>query len=248
MRRHRLRLHDHGPLPPDPGPLWPLPDPPRDGGHATVHAGGHRRHRQGHQRPAAAGDRGPHGARQHLPSPPPAGGGGGGRSRRPAPLHGLGRSAAHRLGRLPGVQPRGHQPDRRRRGRLPLTPRRVPHRPDPRALHGHPGGAGGRCGHGLRPVPPLPRQRGHGGRGLPAHPSLAGALRRLPRRRRAGAVRDRAGRLLPPSARRIGPDRGGDGPARHRRGGGERGRAGRGDAPGDTGGGPAAAGGVVPTI
>ena len=45
-------------------------------------------------------------ARQHLPPVAAPGARGDREARRPAPLHGLGAADPHRLGRLPGVQPR----------------------------------------------------------------------------------------------------------------------------------------------
>ena len=63
--------------------------------------------------------------RQHLSSVPAARARGRPRAGRPAPLHGLGRADPHRLGRLPGLQPVKLPQDRRGRGRVPLSRRRL---------------------------------------------------------------------------------------------------------------------------
>ena len=82
---------------------------PRRFSHAYVHARGHLRHGEGdHHRPAARA-RQPGGAREHLPLGHAPRRGAGGRSRGHPPLHELRRPHAHRLRRLPSIQPRRHR-------------------------------------------------------------------------------------------------------------------------------------------
>ena len=172
--------------------------------------------------------------RQHLPPVPLARRRADRRARRPAPVHGLGPGADHRLRRLSGLLARPRQRrrrdqgpagrlrgrrrgDRDRRARRPLSllHRRL------RAVHGAggvDGGAGGaRLRHRarLRRVHPVSRRpRLH--RAIDrAHPPLARSLPRLARRARArdpGGVRDR------PGGRARGPAAGVGGGGRRGRG------------------------------
>ena len=104
-------------------------------------------------------------------------------ARRPAPVHELAARHPDRLGRLPGVQPARAADDRRRRGHVPLAPRRQRAAPDARAGDGDPGGARQRHRDGLRRVPAVGRaaRRDRGGDG--AHEPLGAALPRGAERR-----------------------------------------------------------------
>jgi len=91
------------------------------------------------------------GARQHLPPARAAGRGRGGPARRPAPLHGLGPAAAHRLGRIPGVLARGVADGQRRRRRVSEPRGRVAPLPDAGARRGDPVDPRRRRRDGIRP-------------------------------------------------------------------------------------------------
>ncbi len=95
------------PRTPPPRARRPPAHPPRlarnPGLHARRHAGDGQGPDPGHAPRRGVAD----GPRQHVSPRPPAGRGGRRRARRPAPVHGLGRPDPHRLGRLPGLQPRG---------------------------------------------------------------------------------------------------------------------------------------------
>ncbi len=134
-------------------------------------------------------------------------------ARRPAPVHGLGRARAHRLRRLPGVQPRPAGSRRRRRRRhVPLDLRRSTHRLTPEGAVAHPGAARRRHPDAARRVPAA---------AVAARGRCASAVDRTLRlgraraggaapARRPGAVRHRAGRhrpRAPPSARAQRPSR-----------------------------------------
>ena len=219
-----VQLHRRGGRLSDRGPGRALRDPARPRPDARLHAGGDAGHGEVPRPHGAARPGGPDGARQHLPPLPAPRGGDGGPPGRPAPLHGLGRSPAHRLRRLPGLQPGPPAPPGRGRGHLPLPHRRQRAPPDPRG--GHPGSGAARGGrdHGLRRVPGGPRHLRAHPRGPRPHPALGRALPAGPHPPRPGPVRDRPGGPLrrPAPAGRPGHRRPGLPRLRHR--GGQRGR------------------------
>ena len=108
--------HDHrGPLqlPPDHRRTGP-PGAPRDAArghrHAPVHAGRHAGDGQGADAWRPPAGRRPDHSRQHLPPQPAARRRAHRAPRWAACVHGLGRTDPHRLGRLPGLQPRASAP------------------------------------------------------------------------------------------------------------------------------------------
>ena len=88
--------------------------------------------------------------RQHLPPVAAARARGDRQARRPAPLHGLGRADPHRLGRLPGVQPRRRCARSPRRACSSLADQRRPAAPHARGVDAHPARARLRHRDGVR--------------------------------------------------------------------------------------------------
>ena len=183
--------------------------------HPDLHAGGHpgcgadprRRRPRGHRRPGRAG--------QHLPPDAASRCRRGARPGRTSPLQRLGRSSAHRLGRLPDLLAGAH--GRRGRGHVRLDLRRQPPPAHARVGGGRPGAAGRRHPDGPRRLPGAARAPTGHRRRRPADAALGragpGRVRGRGRRRHrappSGAVRHRAGRrgVRPAGIRRPGPRR-----------------------------------------
>ena len=175
-------------------PRRPPDDAARRGGDAVLHAGGHQGVGQGRGASRAAGARRADRPRQHLSPLLPPRHGDRGRARRPARVHAVGPADPHGLGRLPGLQPRGHARDPRRRRGVQLRLRRVAPRVHAGAGDAHPGGARRGRHHGVRPV-----RAGHaaarGARGRRgAHHALGGGLQGGSRPPRPAPHRHRPGR------------------------------------------------------
>ena len=173
--------------------------------HARVHAGRHLWHGQGDGAERARAARRADRARQHVSPVAATRRRGHRRARRAASVHGLGARAAHRLRRLPGVEPRSAaQGARGRRGvRVPRQRRPAP--AHARDLDADPARARLGHRHGVRRVHRVPRDPRRSGGVDGAVGALGAALARRirPPRQCARAVRHRAGRHVPRSARRV---------------------------------------------
>ena len=163
--------------------------------HAGLHAGRHRRDRQGHVSRPGQGARRRRRPRQHLSSHAAAGRGARRAARRAARLHELALSDPHRFGRLPGHVAGAVAPHRRERRHLPVAYRRLDACADARALDRDPGAARRRHPDAARRMRAPARRRRRHREGDAAVAALGRALpRRLRRAARQGAVRHRAGR------------------------------------------------------
>ncbi len=162
-----------------------------------LHAGRHPGHGAGRRRRRPRGPRRPDRAREHLPPDAPARRRRRRAPRRPARLLGLGRPPPHRLGRLPGVQPRPRRQRRRStttasRSAPPTTARRTgspPRTPSASRSSSAPTSrCSSTCARRCRRPPPVVRQA--------VDRTLAWGERALAAARRPepGAVRHRAGR------------------------------------------------------
>ncbi len=142
-----------------PRPAAPAARPGRDPG---VHAGRHLRHRQGDDAGGAHRTRRRDRARQHVPPDAAARHPRDPCPRRAARLHALGGTDPDRLGRLPGLQPRGAAQGHGGGRPLPLAGERRPRVPEPRDLDAGPDRARLRHRDGLRRMPAVPGDRSRG--------------------------------------------------------------------------------------